>query len=93
MNGIGVRGASAPEVVTEQIARVVQLARADTRLDNWRYTEFRRLASTHDPQADVPLSVWQSAHVPGRAASIQAFERLIGVDLPDRALGWLQSHQ
>jgi hypothetical protein len=93
MNGIGVRGGSASEVVAEQVARLVQFARGDTRLDNWRYREFRRLASTSDPLTDVPLSVWQSAHVPGRGASIDAFERLIGADLPARALSWLQSYR
>lgn len=74
-----------------QIARLVEFARGD-RLREWRRQEYRRLADVFDPLADVPLTVWQVRHVPGRSASVHAFERLLGTTLPERARAMLDGN-
>lgn len=84
MNGIGVRGGAPPEVQKDQIARLVEFARGDGRVRDWRRREYRRLAERFDPLADVPLRVWQREWPPGRRASADAFSRLLGAELPLR---------
>ena len=44
--------------------------------------EYRRLANSFDPLADVPLRVWQQEWAPSRKASADAFARLLGGLLP-----------
>lgn len=84
MNGIGVRGGASPEAQKHQITGLAAFARGDGRLRDWRAQEFRRLAGSFDPVADVTLREWQQHWPPGRAASVDAFERLLGVELPLR---------
>jgi hypothetical protein len=67
-----------PEVRNEQIARLAAFAKGDDRLRDWRRQEYLRLASKFDPSADIPLRVWQQEWPPGTAASVDAFERLLG---------------
>jgi hypothetical protein len=83
MNGIGVRGGSPPEVQEAQIARLAAFAKGDDRLRDWRRQEYSRLASKFDPLADIPLRVWQQEWAPGKAASVDAFERLLGAEVKD----------
>ena len=82
MNGIGVRGGAPPEVQQQQLARLVEFARGDSRLRDWRRDEYRRLANKFDPLADIPLRGWQQEFPPGRTASRDAFARLIGPGFP-----------
>ncbi len=81
MNGIGIRGGQPPEVREEQIGKLVAFARGDDRLRTWPDTEYRRLAAVFDPLADIPLPVWQQQWVPGLDASVDAFSRLLGLEL------------
>jgi hypothetical protein len=85
MNGIGVRGGDPPEVQEAQIARLAEFAKGDDRLREWRRHEYSRLASRFDPLADIPLMVWQQEWVPGRNASVDAFSRLTGLEVPGRS--------
>jgi hypothetical protein len=82
MNGIGVRGGAPPEVQEEQIARLAAFAKGDDRLREWKTQEYWRLASRFDPLADIPLRVWQQQWVPSRSASLDAFSRLTGLEMP-----------
>ncbi|MBB2989664.1 hypothetical protein FHR72_001127 [Mycolicibacterium iranicum] len=82
MNGIGVQGRALPEVQRQQIERLAEFANGHRRLWGWRNQEYRRLASRFDPQADVPLRVWQQGWPPTRRASQDAFARLIGPEYP-----------
>lgn len=85
MNGIGVRGGSPPEVQEAQIARLVEFAKGDDRLREWKRQEYWRLASRFDPLADIPLRVWQQEWPPGPSASADAFSRLTGLEIPGRS--------
>jgi hypothetical protein len=78
MNGIGVRGGGPPEVQEAQIARLIEFMKGDDRLREWRRREYFRLAARFDPSADVPLRLWQQEWPPGREASVDAFQRLLG---------------
>ena len=78
MNGIGVRANASPEVVEQQTARLMAFAKGDGRLRDWRQREYRRLAAEFDPLADIPLRIWQQQWPPSRAASADAFSRLLG---------------
>lgn len=78
MNGIGVRGGAAPEIQRNQLARLVEFARGDQQLRNWRETEYRRMATEFDPDAEVPLRDWRARWPSGRAVSEDAFARLSG---------------
>jgi hypothetical protein len=82
MNGIGVRGSAPPEVREAQITRLAEFLNGDNRLRQWKKQEFERLARKFDPLADVPLRIWQQEWAPGRHASLDAFSRPIGVELP-----------
>lgn len=82
MNGIGIRGGMPEDVVDEQILKLVEFARGNSRLHAWRDTEYPRLAGSFDPLADIPLSAWQEQWVPSLEASWDAFSRLIGFSLP-----------
>lgn len=82
MNGIGIRGGMAEDVVDEQILKLVEFARGNSRLHAWRESEYPRLAGSFDPLADIPLSAWQEQWVPSLEASWDAFSRLIGFSLP-----------
>lgn len=82
MNGIGIRGGAPPEVRERQTAALVKFAKGDGRLRTWRDSEYGRLAEQFDPEADVPLRVWQSEWPPGGLASREAFARLIGPAFP-----------
>ena len=82
MNGIGIRGGMPEAVVDEQIVKLVEFARGNSRLHAWRETEYPRLAASFDPLADIPLPVWQEQWVPSMEASWDAFSRLIGFSLP-----------
>jgi len=82
MNGIGVRGGAPPEIRAEALARLAEFARSDSRLRDWKGIEYARLAAEFDPLADVPLRVWQQEYPPSRAASWDAFSRIIGPDVP-----------
>jgi hypothetical protein len=87
MNGIGVRGGAPPEVQEEQLARLAAFAKGDDRLRKWRMLEYSRLASRFDSLADIPLAVWQQEWVPGQSASLDAFSRLIALEIPGRSNG------
>jgi hypothetical protein len=78
MNGIGIRATASPEVVKQQTARLTAFAKGDGRLKDWRRNEYRRLAAEFDPLADIPLRIWQQQWPPSRAASADAFSRLLG---------------
>lgn len=78
MNGIAVRGGQSQEAAEAQIQRLLEFLQGDRRLDDWGRTEYRRLATAFDPQADVPLPVWQEKWPPGEEASRDAFSRLLG---------------
>lgn len=78
MNGISVRGGQSPDAMAAQILRLLEFGRGDTRLEDWGRAEYRRLASAFDPDADVPLPVWQGTWPPSREASLDAFARLLG---------------
>jgi hypothetical protein len=78
MNRIGVRGGAPREVQEKQIARLVEFAKGDDRLRDWRRREYSRLASRFDPLADVPLRLWQTEWPPSLEASVDAFARLLG---------------
>jgi hypothetical protein len=78
MNGIGIRVNASPEVVEQQTARLMAFAKGDGRLRDWRQCEYRRLAAEFDPLADIPLRIWQQQWPPSRAASADAFSRLLG---------------
>ena len=82
MNGIGIRGGSRPDVVEQQIAKLVAFARGDDRLRTWRDAEYPRLAAAFDPLADIPLPAWQEQWAPSLDASWDAFSRLLGFSLP-----------
>lgn len=82
MNGIGVQGGAPPEVQQRQISKLAEFTDGLGRLREWRRHEYRRLASRFDPQADIPLRVWQQKWPPTRAASQDAFARLIGKEYP-----------
>jgi hypothetical protein len=82
MNGIGVRGDASPEVAKQQAARLAAFAKGDGRLREWRRQEYRRLAAKFDPLADIPLRLWQQEWPPSRRASVDAFSRLLGRELP-----------
>ena len=82
MNGIGIRGGIAEDVVDQQILKLVEFARGNSRLHAWRESEYPRLAGSFDPLADIPLSAWQEQWVPSLEASWDAFSRLIGFSLP-----------
>ena len=87
MNGIGVSAGASPEVQEEQIARLAAFAKGDDRLRDWRRREYWRLASRFDSLADIPLAVWQQEWVPGQSASLDAFSRLIALEIPGRSNG------
>jgi hypothetical protein len=40
------------------------------------------LAAKFDPLADIPLRLWQQEWPPSRRASVDAFSRLLGRELP-----------
>jgi hypothetical protein len=82
MNGIGIGKGVPPEVADAQIARLVAFARGDDRLRSWQREEYGRLASAFDPLADIPLRIWQQQWPSSREASVDAFSRLLGRDLP-----------
>ena len=82
MNGIGIRGGASPEVVKQQAARLAEFAKSNGGLREWRHQEYRRVAAKFDPLADIPLRVWQQEWPPSRRASVDAFSRLLGRELP-----------
>jgi hypothetical protein len=82
MNRIGVRSSAPPDVRDQQVARLAEFGKGDSRLRNWREREYQRLASSFDPLADIPLRRWQQEWPPSRLASRDAFARLIGPDFP-----------
>lgn len=84
MNGIGVKGGAAPEEQEDQVRRLANFAKEHSRLADWRRDESARLARAFDPLADVPLRTWQRQWPPSRAASIDAFSRLLETELPLR---------
>jgi hypothetical protein len=53
-------------------------AKGDGRLRDWRRNEYPRLAAQFDPLADIPLRISQQQWPPSRAASADAFSRLLG---------------
>ena len=82
MNGIGVQGGAPRRLQEQQLARLTEFARGDSRLREWRQAEYRRLAAHFDPLADVKLRIWQEVHPPSLEASRDAFARLIGPGFP-----------
>lgn len=78
MNGIGVGFGAPPKVQEEQVSRLVAFARGDDRLRSWQREEYQRLAAAFDPLADIPLTEWQEQWPPSRAASVDAFARMLG---------------
>jgi hypothetical protein len=82
MNGIGIRGGASPKVVKQQAARLAEFAKSNGGLREWRHQEYRRVAAKFDPLADIPLRVWQQEWPPSRRASVDAFSRLLGRELP-----------
>jgi hypothetical protein len=84
MNGIGIRANASPKVVEQQTARLIVLAKGFGDMQDWRRHEYRRLAAEFDPLADIPLRVWQQEWPPSLRASVDAFSRLLGRELPLR---------
>lgn len=82
MNGVGVRGGASSVERERQTARLLEFSRHHGTLWDWHKTEYTRLAAAFDPEADVPLSVWQQQWPPSREASVDAFSRLLDPDLP-----------
>ncbi|WP_156687402.1 hypothetical protein [Mycobacterium sp. Marseille-P9652] len=82
MNGIGIRGGAPPEDVERGADQLVAFARSVAALHNWHHQEYRRLADTFDPLADIPLRTWQQQWPPSREASADAISRLLGRELP-----------
>jgi len=82
MNGIGIRGDASPEVVKQQAARLIEFAKSNGGLHEWRSKEYPRLAAKFDPLADIPLWLWQQEWPPSRRASIDVISRLLGCELP-----------
>ncbi|MBV5246070.1 hypothetical protein KUF57_21240 [Mycolicibacterium sp. PAM1] len=78
MNGITVRCGAPRHIRQQQIERVAWFADGFGRLREWRNDEFARLARRFDPEADVPLRLWQQEWPPGPRASRDAFARVIG---------------
>jgi hypothetical protein len=77
MNGVGVRSAGAPEVISEETARLLEFLRGDDRLVRWRQVEFARLAAAFHGRDDVPLREWQDVHSATPKMSVDAFARLL----------------
>jgi hypothetical protein len=84
MNGISIQANAPPEVVKQQTERLLAFAKRNPQLQDWRDSEYSRLAAEFDPLADIPLRVWQQAWPPSRAASADAFSRFLGRDFPAR---------
>jgi len=82
MNRAGVRLDAPPAERTKQVARLSGFVAAQLRLRQWRLAEYRRLASRFDPQADVPLRIWQQEYPPSPEASWDAFSRMMAADFP-----------
>lgn len=82
MNGIGLRGGASPEEQEDQVSRLLHFVKHQSRLADWRREEFARLASAFYPLADVPLRIWQRQWPLSRAASVDAFSRLLKTELP-----------
>lgn len=82
MNRAGVRLDAPPAERTKQVARLSGFVGAQLRLRQWRLAEYRRLASRFDPQADVPLRIWQQEYPPSPEASWDAFSRMMAADFP-----------
>lgn len=80
MNGVGVPFAGAPEVISEETARLIEFLRGDNRLVRWRQVEFARLAAAFDGREDVPLREWQDVHSATPKMSVDAFARLLARD-------------
>ncbi|MCP9274043.1 hypothetical protein [Mycolicibacterium arenosum] len=78
MNGIGVRGGLGPEQRVAALEHLDEFRKGDSDIRAWRVREYRRLASRYDPLADIPLTTWQRDWPPGRQASRDAFDRLLG---------------
>lgn len=84
MNRAGVRGGASAAERAKQLQRLSGSIGGQMHLWEWRHEEYRRLASRFDPQADVPLRVWQQEYPPSLDASWDAFERMLGADVPLR---------
>lgn len=82
MNGIGVRGGVSAEVQEEQMTRLLDFVKGDVRVRRQRDQEYVLLASSFEADDDVPLRVWQQEYPPSLEASIAAFRRLFGDELP-----------
>ncbi|WP_246231104.1 hypothetical protein [Mycolicibacterium sediminis] len=78
MNGIGVRNGSSEERQAAALQRLAEFRRGDRDIRNWRRVEYRRMAASFDPLADVPLAAWQQEWPPSASASADAFARLLG---------------
>lgn len=83
MNGIGIR-VSAPDDETEAQIRAFLLGVQGWQvLGAWQKEEFDRLAAPLRATADtVRLAEWQLRWTPSLAASVNAFERFTGIDVP-----------
>lgn len=81
MNGIGIRAGLPSQELAAGVARLVEFARGDDRLRRWRAQEYTRLAAAFDSDADVPLREWRQEWPGGRSASIDAFSRVLDLDL------------
>lgn len=84
MNGIGIRGNASPEVIERQTARLMEFVKGIGHLQDWRRTEYTRLAVAFDRLADIPLPVWQQQWPPSLTVSADAFSRLLNRELPLR---------
>lgn len=84
MNRAGVRGGASAAERAKQLQRLSGSIGGQMHLWEWRHEEYRRLASRFDPQADVPLRVWQQEYPPSLDASWDAFQRMLGPDVPLR---------
>jgi hypothetical protein len=80
MNGVGVRGGAPRAEQDRQADRLLEFSRHHHKLWEWHKTEYSRLAVVFDPEADVPLRVWQERHPPGRQASVDVITQMLGGD-------------
>lgn len=88
MNGVGLRVAGASEAEAEAFAvRFQGLGLGWERLSAWGHAEARRLADGLDGAGpDVALEAWQEACPPSLAASVDAYQRILGTPLPSALL-------
>lgn len=77
-NGTAVTGRPRLHEAGQVPAGVQEYAAGDDRVRRWCESEYPRMAANFDPQADVPLRIWQQQWPPSIEASVKAYGRLLG---------------